>query len=151
MISQTPLEHNQRLKNLKGSLRQDYRTVEQANRKSHQKNERLYNRKAKLRNFHAGNLIYLINPTVKHGLSRKFHKVWSGPFRIIANIFDMNYEIVDHNNKKQIVQVNSLKQAETPTHGCPRQNKKQGENPILKRQYIMMRKRRKKSKLAPSR
>ena len=110
-ISQTPLDHNQWLKNLKASLRLAYRTVEQANRKSHQKNERLYNCKAKLRKFHTGNLVYLFNPTVKPGLSRKFHKVWSGPFRITAKISDLNYEIVDPNNKKQIVHVNRLKQA----------------------------------------
>jgi hypothetical protein len=109
--SQTPLDHSQRLQNLKASLRLAYKTVKQANRKSRQRNERLYNRKARLRNFHAGNLVYLYNPTVKPGLSRKFHQAWSGPYRITAKISDLNYEIVDQKNKKQIVHVNRLKQA----------------------------------------
>jgi len=117
-------EVDQLLKNLKASLRLAYRTVEKANRKSHQKNERLYNRKAKLRKFHAGNLVYLFNPTVKPGLSRKFHKVWSGPFRITAKISDLNYEIVDPNNKKQIVHVNRLKQAYNPDSWKPKVKKK---------------------------
>ena len=76
-------------------------------------------RKAKLRKFHTGNLVYLFNPSVKPGLSRKFHKVWSGPFRITAKISDLNYEIVDPNNRKQIVHVNRLKPAYNPDSWKP--------------------------------
>ena len=54
---------------------------------------------------------YLYNPAVKPGLSRKFHKYWSGPYKVIAKISDLNYEIVDQNDKKQIIHVNRLKPA----------------------------------------
>jgi hypothetical protein len=43
------------------------------------------------------------------GLSRKFRKPWSGPFKISTKISDLNYEIVDQNGKKQTVHVNRLK------------------------------------------
>ena len=44
-------------------------------------------------------------------MSRKFHKPWSGTYRITAKISDLNYEIENQNFKKQVVHVNRLKQA----------------------------------------
>jgi len=99
-ISAKPLDHNQRLKSLKASLRLAYKSVRQANRKAHQNNKRLYDRRAKLRSFEAGDQVYLYNPAVKPGTSKKFHFPWSGPFEITAKISDLNYEILDHSNKK---------------------------------------------------
>jgi transposase InsO family protein len=110
-ISKLPLDHTQRLQNLKDSLKLAYKTVRQANRKSRRKNKKLYDRKAKLRSFQKGDFVYLFNPAVKPGLSRKFHKPWSGPYRITAKISDLNYEIESQNFKKQVVHVNRLKQA----------------------------------------
>jgi len=110
-ISVQTLDHNQRLKSLKASLKLAYKSVTQANRKAHQSNKRLYDRRAKLRSFEAGDRVYLYNPAVKPGRSKKFHFPWSGPFKITAKISDLNYEILDHGNKKRIVHVNRLKGA----------------------------------------
>ena len=87
-ISAKPLDHNQRLKSLKASLRLAYKSVRHANRKAHQNNKRLYSydRSAKLRSFEAGDQVYLYNPTVKPGTSKKFHFPWSGPFEITAKV-----------------------------------------------------------------
>ena len=48
---------------------------------------------------------------MKPGRSKKFHFPWSGPFKITAKISDLNYEILDHGNRKRIVHVNRLKGA----------------------------------------
>jgi len=44
-------ENDQRLENLKSNLRLAYKLAAKANRKSHQNNKRLYDRKAKPREF----------------------------------------------------------------------------------------------------
>ena len=46
---------------------------------------------------------------MKPGLSRKIRKPWSGLYKITKNNSDVNYEIMDQNNKSHVVQVNRLK------------------------------------------
>jgi hypothetical protein len=102
---------DRRLENLKSSLKMAYKLAAKANEKSHQRNKRLYDRKAKLRKFQVKDLVYLYNPAIKPGLTKKLHFPWSGPFEITRKISDLNYEIADQNGKKQIVHVNRLKRA----------------------------------------
>ena len=81
MSRETP-DHHQRLENLKASLKAAYKYVNKSNKKSHQDNKRLYDRRAKLRKFKVGDIVYLYSPAMKPGLSRKFNKPWSGPHKI---------------------------------------------------------------------
>jgi hypothetical protein len=78
-VTRLPPDQNQRQQNLKASLSLAYKTVKQANRKSHLNNKRLYDRKAKLRNFRTGDIVYLYNPAVKPGLSKKNSCILFGP------------------------------------------------------------------------
>ena len=87
------LDQHCRLENLKASLRLAYETVKQANKKSYLKNKRLYDRKAKLRNFNVGDIVYLFNPSRKPKKCYKFHKFWTGPFKVTAKLSELNYEI----------------------------------------------------------
>jgi hypothetical protein len=66
--------HEQGLENLKASLKLAYKSVARANNNSHLRNKRLYDRKAKIRLFETGELIYLYNAAIKPSLSRKFAK-----------------------------------------------------------------------------
>jgi hypothetical protein len=52
---------DQCLENLKSDLRLAYKLAAKANRKSQQNNKRLYDRKAKLREFEVQDLVYLCN------------------------------------------------------------------------------------------
>jgi hypothetical protein len=61
-------ERHQQLANLQESLRKAYKAVAQANKNSHQNNKRLYDRRARLREFKIGDLVYLFNPARKLGL-----------------------------------------------------------------------------------
>jgi hypothetical protein len=101
----------QQLNNLKASLKQAYRAVNKANRKSRQINKKYYDRHAKLRSFRIGDYVYLHNPARKPGLSRKFHKCWVGPYKVTAKISELNYKILGKNDRKQVVHINRLKPA----------------------------------------
>jgi len=110
-VSRETPDHHQRLENLKASLSAAYKYVNKSNKMTHQNNKRLYDRRAKLRKFKVGDIVYLYSPAMKPGLSRKFNKPWSGQHKITRVVTHLNYEIVDQNNKKQTVHVNRLKLA----------------------------------------
>ena len=101
----------QRLNNLKASLKQAYKAVNKANRKSRQINKKYYEWHAKLRSSTIGDYGYLHNPARKPGLSWKFHKCWVGPYKVTAKISELNYEILGKNDRKQVVHINRLKPA----------------------------------------
>jgi len=54
-------DHTRQPDSLKCSLKLTYMSVRKANRKSHLNTKRLYDRKAKLRGFEPGDLVYLYN------------------------------------------------------------------------------------------
>jgi len=60
---------------------------------------------------------------MKPGLSRKFRKPWSGLYKITKKIPDVNYKIVDQNNKTQVVHVNRLKIAHNTDLWKPKQHR----------------------------
>ena len=68
-------------------------------------------RKAKSRYSQVGDLVYLHNPSVKKGLSKKFLKPWTGLFQVTKRHSELNYEITDQNGKKQVVYINRLRKA----------------------------------------
>jgi len=103
-----------RLENLKSSLRLAYKSVKKANKWSHLNNKRLYDRKAKQRNFQLRDIVYLYNPARKPGKCFKFHKFWTGPFEVTTKLSDLIYEITSMNHKKQVIHVNWLKKAYNP-------------------------------------
>jgi hypothetical protein len=57
------------------------------------------------------------------GLSQKFRKPWTGLYRITNKISDVNYEIMDQNNKSQVVYVNRLKIAHNTDLWKPKQHR----------------------------
>jgi hypothetical protein len=54
-------------------------------------------------------LVYIYNPALKPGLTRKFRRPWRRLYQITRKISELNYEIVDQNDKKQLVHVNRFK------------------------------------------
>jgi hypothetical protein len=67
---------NRRLENLKEKLKTAYKLAAKANQRTQQANKRLYDHKAKEHHFDIGDMVYLYNPTVKPGLTRKFKRPW---------------------------------------------------------------------------
>jgi hypothetical protein len=120
---------DQRLENLKSSLRMNYKLAAKANRKSHYNNKRLYDRKAKLRKFQVKDLVCLYYPARKPGLTKKFYSPSSGPFVITRKISELNYEIAEQNNRRRIVHVNSLKRCFNSELWKPKPNSKAVRKP----------------------
>jgi hypothetical protein len=71
-----------------------YKLAAKANRKSHYKNKRLYDRIVKLREFQVNDLVYLYYSAGKPDLTKKFYSPWSGPF-VIRKFSELNYKIPD--------------------------------------------------------
>jgi len=65
---------------------------------------------------------------MKPGLSRKFRKPWTELYKITKKISDVNYEIMDQNNKSHVVHVNRLKIA----HNTDLSKRKQHRNATKK-------------------
>jgi hypothetical protein len=82
----------------------------------------MVDQRAKTRSFEVADFVYLFNKARKPGLSKTFHRVWTGPFQITARISDLNYEIIGENGRKQVVHINRLK----PAHGSYTQTSKPG-------------------------
>jgi hypothetical protein len=61
---------------------------------------------------------------MKADLTRKFRKFWSGPYKVIRKISELNYEIVSQHNRKQIVHINRLKRCYNGSLWNPRSNQK---------------------------
>jgi len=82
------LDHNRRLENLETSLKTGNNAVAKANRISHQNDKKLYGRKTKARNFDVEELVYVYNPAMKPGRSRKFYRSWAGPFKVTKDFLN---------------------------------------------------------------
>jgi hypothetical protein len=108
------LDCNQSLRNLKSKLSAAYKIVRENNRKSHESNKRKYDRKAKVRKFQVNDLVYLFCPARKPGVAHKFRKPWSGPFRIVERISDLNYRTESKKRMQNVVHVNRLKPGMNP-------------------------------------
>ena len=50
-----------------------------------------------------GDLVWLHNAAVPKGKSKKFHKPWEGPFRVVKKISDVTYRVqLLSNHRKRV-------------------------------------------------
>ena len=69
-----------------------------------------YDKKATERRFDIGDLVYMTEPVVPKGLSKKFRVKWKGPYRIVDQLGDCLYEILSPGeNKSRRIHANRLK------------------------------------------
>eukprot|EP00731_Ephydatia_muelleri_P006907 Em0003g1155a len=80
-----------------------------------------YNRRIHGKPFDKSELVWLFNPAIKKGQSRKFHRPWGGPYRICEKLSDVTY-CVQHtgNNKCKVVHFNRLKKCPENVRLLPR-------------------------------
>ena len=74
--------------------------------------------------YQVGDIVSLHDPVVKRGHSRKFHRPWKGPYKVVKIIGPTVYCIQDYKNtrKRKIVHFNRLKPAyyeHTPASELP--------------------------------
>ena len=70
-----------------------------------------YDAKSQDRPFSIGDLVWLHSPAVPRGKSRKLHRPWTGPFRVVAKSSDSVYRLqhVQFRRKRPVVHFNRLK------------------------------------------
>jgi hypothetical protein len=83
------VDYDKRVEDMKSNLRPAYKLVKIAYKRSHLNKRRIYDRKAKQRNFQVGYIFYLYNPARKPGKCSNFHRFWSGPFKITPQVSDL--------------------------------------------------------------
>ena len=79
------------------------------------RNKIRHDRHVRAANFELHDLVWVLDTTVKKGLSKKFARKWTGPYKILAKINDVNYELqpVKKRGKKLIMHVNRLQKCFT--------------------------------------
>ena len=97
--------------NLHASLEAAYAFVQ------HQMHHRLeyqkscYDTRTQGKPFRIGDMVWLHNPAVPHGRSRKLHRPWTGPYRVVARLSDAVYHLqhVHCRRKRPVVHFDRLK------------------------------------------
>ena len=96
---------------LKRQLQQAYARVREYSHKEQLHQNEVHDRHVKGDSYHVNDTVFLHCPAIPRGLSRKFHKPWQGPYRVVKIIGPTEYRIVDCIRKKKIVHFNHLKRA----------------------------------------
>lgn len=72
-------------------LREVFNQTE-ANIVSNKKNSKwYYDKNSTLKVFHPGEFLLLLDTTVKRGRSKKLKQPWTGPYKVIEKVSDINY------------------------------------------------------------
>ena len=60
----------------------------------------IYDRKVHGKQFKEGDLVWLHTPAVPKGVARKFHRPWTGPYKVVRRISDATYRIQDVKSRR---------------------------------------------------
>ena len=78
-----------------------------------ERQQEFYNKRVHGKPHDPGVLVWLFNPAVPRGRAKKFHRPWTGPYWILAQLSDSTYRIQNvRNHKVKVVYFDRLK-------GCP--------------------------------
>ena len=96
---------------LRTSLETMYGYVRENMERMQAKQKVRYDAKSQDRPFSIGDLVWLHSPAVPRGKSRKLHRPWTGPFRVVAKPSDSVYRLqhVQFRRKRPVVHFNRLK------------------------------------------
>ena len=121
---------------LQSSLTTAYEHVRNRMGQQLQQQKTHYDSKVQGRPFQVGDLVWLHNPAVKRGQSRKLHRPWSGPLKVLSRLSDTTYRLqhVREGRRKPVVHYNRLKpcspNVRLPTSSPPRRTQGRGMAPL---------------------
>ena len=107
------------------SLVEAYQLVRERLQTKHLKEEELYNRKVHGPPLQEGEKVWLFTPAVPRGDSRKLHRPWTGPYKVLKKLSEVNYRIQHlQNYKKRVVHFDRLKpySSQASAGNTPRRN-----------------------------
>eukprot|EP00117_Sycon_ciliatum_P025918 scpid18163/ scgid5290/ Retrovirus-related Pol polyprotein from transposon 412; Protease; Reverse transcriptase; Endonuclease len=95
---------------LKSALQMAHQHARAAGAAAQKRQKTFYDQSATTPRYAVGDTVYLHDPVIKPGLTKKFHRPWKGPFSIVQQIDDVVYRIYDTSSGKlQTVHVDRLK------------------------------------------
>ena len=116
MFGSTPMELqscNEYAQNLNGRLHDAYSKVREHIGSAFCRQKELYDAKVHGEEFKMGDLVWLYNPAVARGASRKLHCPWAGPYQVVKRLSAALYRIQDtrHGRRRgrQVVHFDILK------------------------------------------
>ena len=102
---------DENVQDLADKLEAAYKLVRSRMSQGKIKQAKYYNDKSnvKFRSFKPGDLIFMHSPVLKKGVTKKLHKPWLGPFKVLEKINEVNYRVEFKNGKTQVIHVNRMK------------------------------------------
>ena len=112
----------QYVSNLRHSLESAYRIARQNSLVSGHRQKEHYDLKIHGKPFTQGDLVWLCNPAVPKGTSRKLYTPWTGPYKIVKCLSELVYRIQDMNRKRKklVVNFDRLKPYNSRTRSQPK-------------------------------
>ena len=95
------LSYNNPAKQLQNYLSRAYRYLNSHMQGAHKRQKSNYDKQASKGSCHVNDLVWLHNPVVPCGSSRKLHRPWQGPFKIVKCLGDVLYKIQDETKMKR--------------------------------------------------
>ena len=75
-----------------------------------ERQQEFYNKQVHGNPHEPGTLVWLFSPVVPRGRAKKFHRPWTGPYRVLASLSDSTYKIQHlYNHKIKVVHFDRLK------------------------------------------
>ena len=98
------------VKNLKDGLLEAYALVRDRCETEHKRQKSIYDRKVHGEPYSEGDLVWLYTPAVPSGQSRKLHRPWKGPYKVVERLGDATYKLQGTRGRRpQIVHFDRLK------------------------------------------
>ena len=110
--------------NLRTSLETAYEYVRDRMGHKLEEQKACYDTKTCGKSFEAGDLVWLHNPVVPRGKSRKLHQPWTGPYKVVKKVAESVYRLqhTQSHRKRPVVHFNRLKSC-SPDTRLPQVNK----------------------------
>ena len=110
--------------NLRTSLETAYEYVRDRMGHKLEEQKARYDTKTCGKSFEAGDLVWLHNPVVPRGKSRKLHQPWTGPYKVVKKVAESVYGLqhTQRHRKRPVVHFNRLKSC-SPDTRLPQVNK----------------------------
>ena len=116
---------------LQESLTKAYKLARGSLAVKQERQTELYNKKVHGEPYEVGMLVWLLNPQVPRGKSKKLHRWWTGPFKVVKRLSEVTYRIqhVRNRAKRLVVHFDRLKKchpnvrlSEQPKNTTPQAN-----------------------------
>ena len=106
-----PVLHNDYVVKLQQTLQDSYKVVRDNLNGNLNRQKEIYDKKSHGHPYQKGELIWLFNPVIPPGKSKKFHKPWTGPYTVVKKLSDSTYRIqhTKQRAKRCIVHFDRLK------------------------------------------